>query len=395
MASLSPEMSRIINNWHIANALRIKAASYPYPEKKYQSDAYRNAADTVESSEKDVFDEYSKGTPTKIKGIGENIASYIYEFIKHPQPSSMCTIPQNEPIYKALMDKANTYYHYDEYDEGNDYDEEDDEIIDKCIPSHKINYKEYKNAAIDVANYKNSIYLDYAYSGYCGNITNNAVVEEFIYNFLQGPPICLNPKNNDVHSCLIARAAAFTFDMPMTKSMYKLAAEFVASTSIDILENYTSNPNWLNHLPVEIRTFIYQVFLRVAPLKDNEITQGIKKVCNKRSVYYTPNLIAEYNKWLLDASEYVTGIWNNELEKFTPRTPKEIAIWFAEYASPTLLRQHRDGEINDCILRYCNKHGIKYSLYMFKECADWIDSLELEICLPYHCVNRWFSKMVL
>jgi hypothetical protein len=393
MTTLSPEISRIINNWHIANALRIKAASYPYSDKAHQAEAYNNAADTIELYEKDAFDEYLNCTPTKIDGIGENIASYIYEFVTNPHPGGgMCTIPQNEHIYRALMDKANTYYH----DGDGDYDDDkEDEIIDTYFPSDKLHYKLYKNVANEVANYKNNIYLDYAYTGYCGNLTDKEEVEEFIYKFLQGPHICLNPKNNDVYSCLMARATAFTFDMSIQASMYEMAGEFAASTSIDILEDYKYNPNWLNHLPVEIRTFIYQVFHRVAPLADDEITQGIKEVCNKRGVYYTPNLITEYNTWLLDASEYVTGIWEHELEKFTPRTPKEITRWFAEYASPTLLRQHRDNQINNCIIRYCKNHGIKYTATMFKECVDWINSFDnYKICLPRHCVNKWFSNTI-
>ena len=102
-------------NQPIYQALFDKAASYP-ADKVYQARAYRAAAETVRLYGVNIYEEYAKynGFVCAPMTIGQGIEKFIYDFIKAESakpavPVTKCTVPANEPIYKALLDKAAAY----------------------------------------------------------------------------------------------------------------------------------------------------------------------------------------------------------------------------------------------------------------------------------------------
>jgi DNA polymerase/3'-5' exonuclease PolX len=101
-------MSCVIpQNQPIYQALLDKAASYP-ADKLYQAKAYKNAAESITSYTLNLF-EISEIYPDKIPGIARHIEGFIYDFIENNEKKmSTCVIPQNQPIYQALLDKSYT-----------------------------------------------------------------------------------------------------------------------------------------------------------------------------------------------------------------------------------------------------------------------------------------------
>ncbi len=79
-------------NQFIYQALIDKAASYP-PDKFYQANAYKNAAESILTYDKNIYDEVANnfGFPVRPPNIGIKIEDFIYNFIRTnpapPQPT--------------------------------------------------------------------------------------------------------------------------------------------------------------------------------------------------------------------------------------------------------------------------------------------------------------------
>jgi DNA polymerase/3'-5' exonuclease PolX len=110
-------------NQPIYQALLDKGASYPAD--KWRASAYRKAAETVSKYEANIYEEFAKYNGFagyKPMAIGNSTENFIRDFIKAEsekpktpaaaEPTTggtKCTVPANEPIYQALLDKAASY----------------------------------------------------------------------------------------------------------------------------------------------------------------------------------------------------------------------------------------------------------------------------------------------
>jgi DNA polymerase/3'-5' exonuclease PolX len=131
-------------NQNIYEALLGKLSSYS-PDKIYQIKAYTNAAEAVLTYNDDISMEYcTKGDfLPNVSGVGRKIRDFIWEFYYDPQPIQyvmrmQCFIPENQPIYDALLVKAATY-----------------------SPDKTFKIQAYTDAAEQVANLKYNIIIDY------------------------------------------------------------------------------------------------------------------------------------------------------------------------------------------------------------------------------------------
>jgi hypothetical protein len=86
----------ISQNQPIYQALLDKAATYP-ADKPYQAKAYRTAAESVLSYNKNLYEAYTGQLPCpSIYGIGDKIEEFICEFVK------------NNPIHKVIAEPSRT-----------------------------------------------------------------------------------------------------------------------------------------------------------------------------------------------------------------------------------------------------------------------------------------------
>lgn len=137
----------IPQNQLIYQALLNKAASYP-SDKSYQAKAYNKAAEIIRTCNTDIYAlvkkcnskwDFDDDFEDEELDIGSSVASFIYEYAKEnplPTPTGsfvsatppqrqtaigstpigpLCKVPQNSPIYEALIKKANNYTDQDSY----------------------------------------------------------------------------------------------------------------------------------------------------------------------------------------------------------------------------------------------------------------------------------------
>lgn len=167
--------TRLPENKPIYKALLARAASYPSSE-PWKARAYEKAAASVASCSRNLYTLYWGGgwgwtihlVSDPIPFIGLSIEEFISTLVNKSDdlkrlPTLHCTVPENQPIYDAILKKAATY----------------------SLNKH-YKYKAYREAALSVLRYKKNIYND------CMNINTfydinhlDGYIKEFIYNFIQ------------------------------------------------------------------------------------------------------------------------------------------------------------------------------------------------------------------
>jgi DNA polymerase/3'-5' exonuclease PolX len=107
------------SNLPIYQALLVKADSYP-PSEHHKHQAYRKAANSISESRLDIAGLYNRHNPSYrsivVDYVGETIEEFIIELINGPDvvvsnpDGSVSTVcPANQPIYNALMAKADSF----------------------------------------------------------------------------------------------------------------------------------------------------------------------------------------------------------------------------------------------------------------------------------------------
>jgi DNA polymerase/3'-5' exonuclease PolX len=135
-----------------------------------------------------------------------------------------CSIPTNQPIYQALLDKAASY--------------PSDKMWQACA---------YRGAAETVRTYKANIYEEFATYGkfdlqpwYIGKST-----EKFIGDFIKQNPEkkpvatvpemkCSHPANEEIYKSLVWKANQYPADQPFKKAAYLKAAEKIAKLDVNL-----------------------------------------------------------------------------------------------------------------------------------------------------------------
>ena len=159
-------------NQPIYDALLAKADSYP-PSEHHKHQAYRKAANSIAESRFDIGGLYNRQYPAYrsivIDYVGESIEEFIIELINGPNvivtnpDGSVSTVcPANQPIYDALITKADAV----------------------AKPSTA---KAYSKAAKEIASFPRDIYSLYDKKGFINWRTPTTIsitVERFINDFI-------------------------------------------------------------------------------------------------------------------------------------------------------------------------------------------------------------------
>ena len=329
---------------------------------------------------------------------------------------STCTVPANQSIYQALLDKAASY------------------PADKPYQA-----KAYKKAAETVLTYEVNIYSEYAKYNSLYSLPANIgeKIEDFIYEFIKaGAAGKLTGAVKAMDDARKAAAAAAPKDVTVWPNDDAERSAFqarVAASNAPEVPKPVAEPtwSWANYLE-SLKPVVYtaekprrsrrlakkpkvQYFTKED--EEDEIAETIEAVCAKKGWAYSDDLIDEFNTWLLTADKYSLEKYDYKTDKYIPRSKPEAAKEWAQYYSTSLKKQQKEQKIAKGLIKYCQKNNIEYDDVMADKFAAWMadpankklitktykyygdcscgscnptGSYELG---PTACINKWFSTL--
>lgn len=309
---------------------------------------------------------------------------------------SNCSVPANQPIYQALIDKAASY------------------PADKPYQA-----KAYKKAAEIVAAHTSNIYSEFA--KYCAFETTPAgigySIEDFIYEFIKAnPEPVAAPKPveptitfvadfpagaakamDDARTAAAAAAPKDVTTWPKNDDaeraafQQKLAASKAAETPKTLLDFYNQilesqkpviytaeNPRRSKRNIGKPTPKYFDEDDEIAEDSDDEyideedeIVEAIKTVCAKKGYKFSKDLITDFNAWFPTADKYILEKYDYKTDKYIPRTKPEIAKQWAMYYSKSIQEQQKIKRFSKVIVKYCDKNSIVYDPIMDKKFSEW------------------------
>jgi hypothetical protein len=286
-------------NEAIYKALLEKAASYP-ADKPYQAKAYKKAAETVMSYEKNIYDEYSRYNVfyDYPGNIGPRIEEFIRKFIKE-NPSTAtpdgredeemkhpdCFTPSNNGLYVALLKRAR----------------EREEAGNKYAAKH------YRNAAAKVLSHPQSFPWLYRNRELHSEIEalGGPGVAAFIKLYLEEslyPPV-LKPTEDDIIKRTIK---VYCYKNNLTYQDI-LVAEYKAwrpTARSWALESYDyttdrTTPKTTEEVVKGWAEMGYSETLR-AEKKENSYKTSLVNYCKKNNIIYQPLMLERFTVWRND-----------------------------------------------------------------------------------------------
>lgn len=312
-----------------------------------------------------------------------------------------CTIPANQPIYQALIDKAASY------------------------PADKIyQAKAYKKAAESVLNYNKSFYNSIIET--IPGIGQN--IEEFIDDFvasnpLKAPEPVLTGAAKAMDDARKAAAAAAPKDVTAWPNddaaraafQAKLAASKVIEsapvqeafnqlrTAIGLLAKPLEKPKtaldfyYESQKPVVYTAENPRRSKRVASKPkvdyftkedesdddveddsdeeyidvDEDVAEAIETICVKKGWTYSDALVTDFETWLPTADKYSTQKYDWRTGKDIPRAKPDVAKYWAQYYSKNIQEQKKQMALSKSLIKYCQKNNIEYKDVMGKKFAEW------------------------
>ncbi len=346
---------------------------------------------------------------------------------------STCSVPQNQSIYQALLDKAASY------------------------PAAKYPYqaKAYKKAAEYVASMKVGIYDNRGkFSGWWSSPADSNIgckIEEFINEFLKTNPkptesITFAADNltgaakamDDARKAAAAAAPKDVTTWPKNDDAERAAfQQKVAASKVD--ETPKTLLDFYNHILESQKPVVYTAEnprrsrrLANKPTRkyfteedeQDEIAEVIEAVCAKKGYEFSEDLITEFNAWLPTADKYATQKYDWRTDKYITKTKLEMAKDF-QYYSKSIKEQQKQQKLSKAVVKYCTKHGFEYNPLMDKKFAEWMANPDNKKLITYtyssygctcgscdptgtkmasateysydrspaYCVNKWFSTL--
>lgn len=313
-----------------------------------------------------------------------------------------CSVPANQPIYQALLDKAASY------------------PADKPYQA-----KAYKKAAEIVAAHPGNIYSEYAGSFWfeAKPAAIGYKIEEFINKFIKANPkpvetpkaepeitfptltgaakamddarkaaaaaapkdVTVWPNDDAERTAFLARVAAskevdvqelktrllavngqLTKPVETPQPKQKTALDFYYESQKPVI--YTpENPRRSKRLVNKPKV---QYFTKED--EDDEIAEAIEAVCAKKGWVYSDDLMTEFETWLPTADKYTLEKYDYNTDKYIPRSKPEIAKVWARYDSTSLQKQQKQLKLNKGLIKYCEKNNIEYQDLMADKFAAWM-----------------------
>jgi len=367
----------ISKNQPIYQALLDKAATYP-ADKPYQAKAYRTAAESVLSYDKNLYEAYTGQLPCpSIYGIGDKIEEFICEFVK------------NNPVVTSSGDEVRVL-NADEFAAAiaaslepsqKEMDEARDRIKAALVTSISKFNNDYNVAqSITVEVPKTELPPGLSRTITCGGTR--------IY--------CGHPECSD-------NTVSESVSLPTTLTVATTApiAMLLGRGRRNIGK---PTPKYFN--------------------EDDEIAEMIESFCIKKHLFYYDELVADFKDWLPTANKYALERYDYSANKFIPYPKIEVVFYWARNFSTSLKKQQREQKLNRALFKYCEKNGFEYNPLMDKKFGAWMDdpaNKELTTYTTYsrycacsqcnptgvlreakkytydrapgYCVNKWFATL--
>jgi hypothetical protein len=287
---------------------------------------------------------------------------------------STCSVPQNQSIYQALIDKAASY------------------PADKPYQA-----KAYKKAAESVAAYNLNLYnISEIYPDKLSGIGHT--IEGFIYDFIDANP---EPKPALTRSIACGGNLQYcghpecsdntkTTDEPTKTVTSSQENPMIASNYLNDAWHVEYMKKWRAEQAAEraeyLKTPVYTAenprrSKRVAKMpqkkyfteedEQDEIAEVIEAVCAKKGYEFSEDLVTEFNNWLPTASNIYKIKYDWKNDKSIPKSNPEIAKEWTMYYSKSLLEQKKQQKLDKAIIKYCEKNGFEYQDVMTEKFAAW------------------------
>jgi hypothetical protein len=272
---------------------------------------------------------------------------------------STCSVPANQSIYKALLDKAASY------------------PADKPYQA-----KAYKKVAESVLTAERNLYdVVNEFSPLHDELDSAGdKITEFIYDFIKA-----NPKPVTTTYTPTEPITSANWSVQATEAARKIAAMNAPTTTIsDILRRgpletpysppvATSTPVYTANNPRRSRRNLGKTVKYYADEDDqDDIEEALIAFCNKKGLTYSDELLNEFNKYIKTAPDYFGKTYNWSTNKYKEVSIIEKATLWAKYYSTSLQAQIKDVKIRNTIAMYCTKNNIQFDPIMTKKYNDWV-----------------------
>lgn len=366
-------------NQPIYEALQTKAKSYPSAE-VFRRQAYQNAAMRLLTHDVDLF-----GIENRTYELSDHLdqywgpktATFIENFIKEnpreaPKPKCLWA-PANEPIYKALLEKADSY------------------PADKPYQA-----KAYRTAAEKMSAVTLDLFANFGSVEYYEVLDKfgQGSVADFINDYIEARPQnpkptwgveskCADDRNDDLYNALIARAnERETSGNKYSAKHYRDAAAKVLAATRPI----PSSPSWDSYSDEELATLggpsivafiknhIYESLCPPVfkPAEDDIIKRTIRLYCYKNNLTYLDVIVNEYKAWRPTAPSWALENYDYKTDKTSPKTTEEVVkYWLEAGRSETLRAEQKENSYDKCLKNYCKKNNIVYQPLMLDRLNVW------------------------
>ena len=281
--------------------------------------------------------------------------------------------PANEPIYKALLEKADSY------------------PADKPYQA-----KAYRTAAEKMSAVTLDLFANFGGIEYYEVLDKfgQGSVADFINDYIearpQNPkppritePKCADDRNNDLYNALIARADEREAggNKYSAKHYRDAATKVLASTkpipSSAAHRGYTEEeltqlggPSIVAFIKFYLEESLCPPVLK--PTEDDIIKRTIKVYCYKKNLAYLDTLVAEYKAWHPTARSWALENYDYKTDKTTPKTTEEVVKYWAEMGySETLRTEEKENSYKKGVVNYCKKNNIVYQPLMLERLNAW------------------------
>lgn len=104
---------------------------------------------------------------------------------------------------------------------------------------------------------------------------------------------------------------------------------------------------------------------------DEDVAEAIETICIKKGWTYSDELVTDFETWLPTADKYSTQKYDYKTGKDIPRAKPDVAKYWAQYYSKNIQEQKNQLALSKALIKYCQKHSITYQDVMADKFAAW------------------------
>ena len=104
---------------------------------------------------------------------------------------------------------------------------------------------------------------------------------------------------------------------------------------------------------------------------DEDVAEAIETVCSKKGWVYSDTLVTDFETWLPIADKYSLTKYDYKTGKDIPRTKPDVAKYWVQYYSNNIQEQKKQLALNKALIKYCQKNNIEYKDVMAEKFATW------------------------